>query len=131
MVPAPMVGRRSRSAMSMYLFYSRQLLRVYQRAEIEFPVGGTHPQGGEARGAIGGEIVVDRIFDQHTGSGGTSLTAVLDDCIYHGRRCGIETGIGEEQLRALTAELQRHRNAVDGGGRCISVPTSGEPVKLI
>jgi hypothetical protein len=55
--------------------------------------------------------------------------AFCDAGVHEEGQRGVEVGVGEDELRALAAELQRHRHGVLRRGAWMSWPTCTEPVK--
>ena len=91
------------------------------RAEITGPTSRSAQRGADAQGAVARRharhhVVEDAALDQDARRGRTGLPGVLDAGIHQEGQRGVQVGIGEDDLRALAAEFQRHRHGVLG--RC-------------
>ncbi|GAD23998.1 hypothetical protein AVS7_03758, partial [Acidovorax sp. MR-S7] len=87
-----------------------------QRAEMEVHGGGAHAQGLEGVAQALQEGFVDGALDEHARAGRAGLARVLHDGVDQHGHGGVQVGVGEDHLRALAAQLQRHRAVALGGG---------------
>ena len=70
------------------------------------------------------QLFVDRTLDQHPATGRAGLPGVLHDGIDDDGHRRVQVRVGEDDLRRLAAEFQRHRAVVSRGSlrhrRCLS-----------
>ncbi len=79
-----------------------------QRPAIQIGERRADFQRSEARAELREHFLVARLLDQEPAAGRTRLSGVLDDRVDDHRQRVIEIGVGEHDLRALAAQLQRH-----------------------
>ncbi len=73
-----------------------------------------------------------RALDQDAAARAAVLAGVVEDAVRRGRGRLLEVGVGEHDVGALAAELERDPlDLVGGSPRMIRLPTSVEPVKQI
>ena len=80
-----------------------------QRADVEVHRRRADAQRLEGLAEALEQRLVDALLDQHARAGRAGLAGVLHDGVDQHRHGGVEVGVGEDDLRALAAELQRDR----------------------
>ena len=91
------------------------LLRADQRPAVEVELARAHLQLGKRVREPREQRLVSRALDQHAAARRARLPGVLHDRRdEHGQR-GVEIGVGEDDLRRLPAEFERHGDVVVGG----------------
>ena len=86
-----------------------ELRRAYQRSAIEIGLRRTDPERREARAEPFQHLFVARALDEQAAARRAGLPGVLHDGIDDRRQRRVEIRVGEDDLRALAAQLQRHR----------------------
>src|SRR5690606_26225741 len=66
--------------------------------EVEVSLGRPRAQGGETFAEPGHQLVVDSLVDEYPAAGRASLAGVLDDRADQHGQCGLEIGIGKDEL---------------------------------
>ena len=89
-----------------------------QRAEVEVVDGAADAQAVVAGAHRLHDAVVDAALDEDARGGRAGLAGVLDAGVDEVGQRRVEVGVGEDELRRLAAELERHRHDVRRrGGR--------------
>jgi hypothetical protein len=60
------------------------------------------------RASSGHELVVDRLVHDQPGAGRADLAGVQEDGGQRGVEGGVQIGVGEDDVRVLAAQLERH-----------------------